>query len=203
MAEVALFKGKMLPYYGRTLFVVIGLWSFLALWSASGQQLPVPGHQQDQDRGSTLMVDTPYLDMTTADTSSLDNITENTLEAAERPILGVGQYSHSDQVFLWTTHSQTYSSTDKALMGHVFLVLTAKKSAYQCALECLKRSRCSSFNMLTASHLCELSDSDHLNSPTSYADLEGSEYHVKSTFSIDEFGKVPKSEDHVNQRRFW
>ena len=65
-------------------------------------------------------------------------------------------------------------------------VLTAKKSAYQCALECLKRSRCSSFNMLTASHLCELSDSDHLNSPTSYADLEGSEYHVKSTFSIDE-----------------
>ncbi|RUS87812.1 hypothetical protein EGW08_004411 [Elysia chlorotica] len=193
----------MLPSCGQVLMMVFTILSTLATIPVSGQQIPVPGETQqqqgqvDDEHGGTLTMDTPYLDMTTIETSVLGNNTESkgegvtgaALPEAERPVLGVGQYEHSDQVFLWTAHPQAYQSRDKALLGHVFLVLNAKKSKQQCALECLKHARCASFNLYSSSHLCELSDSDHLDSPASYADLTGWEYHTKSTFSIDTVSK--------------
>ncbi|GFN97230.1 sco-spondin-like [Plakobranchus ocellatus] len=182
-------------------FLILTVWSSQRTWLAGGQQIIVHGDlaegqdAADQNHAGVTLFDTPYLDMSTMassfednDSNRTDGVTEVIPEPPKRPILGVGDYKHSDQVFLWTSHQEMYTSADKGLLGHVFLTIKSKRTTFQCALECLKHARCLSFNFWLTSDLCELSDTSHVESPESISDVTGCEYHARSSYSVDQVG---------------
>ncbi|GFS05109.1 thrombospondin type-1 domain-containing protein 1 [Elysia marginata] len=208
----------------KLVLMAVSLWSSQCIWTLNGQQTLVPGGQadgqvqMDQGRDVTLM-ETPYLDLSTValslqenasvtddgnrnTTTEIDNnatavpgsgITVINLIPTERSILG--ENLHTDKVFLWTKNPELYVSDDTGLLGHVYLTIKGKRSAAQCALECIKQSRCSSFNFYSTSHLCELSNSSHVESPENLAHVSGCQYHVKGAFSIDKRALGPCAED--------
>ncbi|GFN97243.1 sco-spondin-like [Plakobranchus ocellatus] len=171
--------------------------------STSGQQIfddwDHPEEQGTPDTGLNLTVtfmSEREFNVTTR-TSNLYNLEANSTEQTEQvtgaptapvrgQVLGVGDYQHSDQVFLWTSHQELYTSAGKGLMGHVFLTLERKRTTFQCAFECLKHARCLSFNFRSTSDFCELSDASHVESPESIEDVKGCEYHARSAYSVDQ-----------------
>ncbi|KAH3829999.1 hypothetical protein DPMN_103233 [Dreissena polymorpha] len=77
----------------------------------------------------------------------------------------------------------------KRLVGHVYNSLTTKRQVIHCAYECLKSSRCRSFNFEHLAHTCDLNDADHVMAAGSLQDEAkgtSSEYFQRAAFSIEQ-----------------
>ena len=77
----------------------------------------------------------------------------------------------------------------KVLVGHVFEEFSTKRQVIHCAFECLKSSKCKSFNYELDNFICQLNDATHEEFNTSLVDEENdkrNEYHLREAFSIDQ-----------------
>ena len=73
----------------------------------------------------------------------------------------------------------------KRLIGHVIEEFSTKKQLIHCAYECLKTSRCRSYNYEHETHTCQINDADHMTEPSSLVNENHSEYNHREAFSID------------------
>ena len=77
----------------------------------------------------------------------------------------------------------------KVLVGHVFEEFSTKRQVIHCAFECLKSSKCKSFNYELDNFICQLNDATHEEFNSSLVDEENgkrNEYHLREAFSIDQ-----------------
>ncbi|WAR23497.1 SSPO-like protein [Mya arenaria] len=77
----------------------------------------------------------------------------------------------------------------KRFLGHVIEEFSTKRQVIHCAYECLKSSRCASFNYEHVAGTCQVNDADHVTDPGGLEHEEKgtrSEYHLRNAFTIDE-----------------
>ena len=74
----------------------------------------------------------------------------------------------------------------KRLIGHVIEEFSTKKQLIHCAYECLKTSRCRSYNYEHETHTCQINDADHVTNSDSLVNETESEYNHRDAFSIDQ-----------------
>lgn len=87
------------------------------------------------------------------------------------------------------TRNTSLSFPGKRLVNHVFEEFSTKKQVIHCAYECLKSSRCRSFNYESEGLVCQLNDADHVQFNTSLIDEANgtsNEYHQREAFSLEQ-----------------
>ena len=86
------------------------------------------------------------------------------------------------------SRNTSLSFPGQRLVGHVFEEFSTKKQVIHCAYECLKSTRCLSFNYEHDLLVCQLNDGDHFEFNTSLVkegNSTGFEYHHRDAFSIE------------------
>ena len=76
----------------------------------------------------------------------------------------------------------------KRFVGHVIDEFSTKRQLLHCAYECLRVSRCRSFNYEHVSTTCQLNDADHVTDASGLVnEVNGtrSEYHLREAFSVE------------------
>lgn len=87
------------------------------------------------------------------------------------------------------TRNTSLSFPGKRLVNHVFEEFSTKKQVIHCAYECLKSSRCRSFNYEREGFVCQLNDADHVQFNSSLIDEANGtsiEYHQRDAFSLEQ-----------------
>lgn len=87
------------------------------------------------------------------------------------------------KIYEFKTNS-SLSHAKKKLYNHGIQTFYTKYQAAQCAMECLKKENCKSFNFLSSGRFCQLNDATHDDYPDDFADDEA-DYHLRDAFSID------------------
>ncbi|KAL5016463.1 hypothetical protein ScPMuIL_006052 [Solemya velum] len=87
------------------------------------------------------------------------------------------------KIYEFKTNS-SLSHAKKKLSNHGIQTFYTKYQAAQCAMECLKKENCKSFNFLSSGRFCQLNDATHDDYPDDFADDEA-DYHLRDAFSID------------------
>ncbi|CAL1543545.1 unnamed protein product, partial [Lymnaea stagnalis] len=73
-----------------------------------------------------------------------------------------------------------------------------KLKVHQCAMECLRHTRCQSFNYQQASGQCDLNNASHTDHANDLVDEQNWEYHLRTSFSIDKEALGPCYGDPCN-----
>ncbi|XP_053393892.1 SCO-spondin-like isoform X2 [Mercenaria mercenaria] len=105
--------------------------------------------------------------------------------------------SEDKQIYEFT-RNVSLSFPGKRLVGHVFEEFSTKKQVIHCAYECLKSSRCHSFNYKREFLVCQLNDGDHLEFNGSLVtEVNGTsyEYHHREAFGLEKEALGPCAED--------
>ncbi|XP_060586807.1 SCO-spondin-like isoform X3 [Ruditapes philippinarum] len=96
------------------------------------------------------------------------------------------------------TRNVTLSFPGQRLVGHVFDEFSTKKQVIHCAFECLKSTRCKSFNYEHELLVCQLNDGDHFEfsqSLVTEGNSTGIGYHHRDAFSIEKEALGPCATD--------
>ncbi|XP_071806320.1 microfibril-associated glycoprotein 4-like [Asterias amurensis] len=72
--------------------------------------------------------------------------------------------------------SNLYPASDRVLLNHVFKWQT-ESSPVICGRDCSMNPHCASFNYYTCSHVCQLSNATHSQSPDDFIELQGVAYY--------------------------
>lgn len=93
--------------------------------------------------------------------------------------------SEADVKIYEISRNSSLSIRGQRLIGHVIEEFSTKKQVIHCAYECLKSSRCRSFNYEHGTHVCQINDADHVTNAESLVNDTDSEYNQREAYSVD------------------